>query len=115
MASTMASTLALSRPSEKFGTHSTSVDITHEDSWSTREPQLASAVCSFSVHVLSARLHLEPATSRRTNPSRKALTQEALADESSISVAKYAIGTGLGWGRDSRRRNCQRLPGNFKR
>src|SRR5579883_3458311 len=28
MASTMASTFALSRPSEKFGTHSTSVDIT---------------------------------------------------------------------------------------
>src|SRR5690348_2226735 len=31
MASTMASTLALSRPSEKLGTHSTSVDITDED------------------------------------------------------------------------------------
>src|SRR5689334_13035183 len=28
MASTMASTMALSRPSEKLGTHSTSVDIT---------------------------------------------------------------------------------------
>src|SRR5579871_3006315 len=33
MASTIASTLDLSRPSEKFGTHSTSVDITDEDSW----------------------------------------------------------------------------------
>src|ERR1700692_3008171 len=33
MASTMASTLVLSRPSEKFGTHSTSVDIREEDSW----------------------------------------------------------------------------------
>src|SRR3954464_7680302 len=32
MASTMASTLALSRPSEKLGTHSTSVDITDENS-----------------------------------------------------------------------------------
>src|SRR5215469_5641437 len=36
MASTMASTLALSRPSEKFGTHSTSVDITEEDSCAVR-------------------------------------------------------------------------------
>src|SRR5579871_1668971 len=36
MASTMASTLALSRPSEKFGTHSTSVDITDEDSCAVR-------------------------------------------------------------------------------
>src|SRR5579872_2186419 len=36
----IASTLALSRPSEKFGTHSTSVDITEEDngpsSWRAR-------------------------------------------------------------------------------
>src|SRR5579864_3088626 len=31
MASTMASTFALSRPSEKFGTHSTRVDITGKD------------------------------------------------------------------------------------
>src|SRR6266702_1661492 len=31
MASTMASTFALSRPSEKLGTHSTSVDITEEN------------------------------------------------------------------------------------
>src|SRR5581483_2484961 len=29
----MASTFAVSRPSEKLGTHSTSVDITDEDSW----------------------------------------------------------------------------------
>jgi hypothetical protein len=36
----MASTLAWSRPSEKFGTHSTSVDITEEDSW--HEQQTAS-------------------------------------------------------------------------
>jgi hypothetical protein len=33
MAATMAATLALSRPSEKFGTHSTSVDITQKDIW----------------------------------------------------------------------------------
>src|ERR1017187_8422761 len=33
MAATMASTLALSRPSEKFGTHSTSVDIREKNSW----------------------------------------------------------------------------------
>src|ERR1700691_6105704 len=33
MASTMASTLALSRPSEKLGTHSTSVDISQKNSW----------------------------------------------------------------------------------
>src|SRR5580704_5871353 len=33
MASTMASTLALSRPSEKLGTHSTSVDIGQKNSW----------------------------------------------------------------------------------
>jgi hypothetical protein len=33
MASTMASTFALSRPSEKFGTHSTSVDIGEKNSW----------------------------------------------------------------------------------
>src|SRR5512142_3043265 len=31
MASMMASTFALSRPSEKFGTHSTSVDIADKD------------------------------------------------------------------------------------
>src|ERR1700728_2445438 len=36
MASTMASTLALSRPSEKFGTHSTSVDIGQKNSWGRR-------------------------------------------------------------------------------
>src|SRR5580704_16943483 len=35
MASTMASTLALSRPSEKFGTHSTSVDIGQKHSRAT--------------------------------------------------------------------------------
>src|SRR5258705_7888633 len=40
MASTIASTLDLSRPSEKFGTHSTSVDIREEHSWPTREWQL---------------------------------------------------------------------------
>src|SRR6266851_3726208 len=33
MASIMASTFALSRPSEKFGTHSTSVDIGQKNSW----------------------------------------------------------------------------------
>src|ERR1017187_7595077 len=33
MASTMASTLDLSRPSEKLGTHSTSVDISRKNSW----------------------------------------------------------------------------------
>src|ERR1700690_1692090 len=33
MAATMESTLALSRPSEKLGTHSTSVDIRQEHSW----------------------------------------------------------------------------------
>src|SRR4030081_422273 len=33
MAAMMASTLAGSRPSEKLGTHSTSVDISGKDSW----------------------------------------------------------------------------------
>src|SRR5215831_4987384 len=39
MASTMASTLALSRPSEKFGTHSTSVDITGKNIGHRGPPQ----------------------------------------------------------------------------
>jgi hypothetical protein len=32
----MASTFDLSRPSEKFGTHSTSVDIREKNSWQRR-------------------------------------------------------------------------------
>src|SRR6516162_8354954 len=38
MASMIASTLALSRPSEKFGTHSTIVDITDEDNGRDGKP-----------------------------------------------------------------------------
>src|ERR1022692_451918 len=37
MALTMASTLAVSRPSEKFGTHSTNVDIGEKNSWRLRK------------------------------------------------------------------------------
>src|SRR5690349_23670694 len=40
MASTMASTTLLSRPSEKLGTHSTSVDITGKNKGSTVAAQL---------------------------------------------------------------------------
>src|SRR5438270_13579285 len=40
MASTMASTMLLSRPSEKFGTHSTSVDITGKNKASPLAAQL---------------------------------------------------------------------------
>src|SRR6476646_10330703 len=40
MASTMASTTLLSRPSEKLGTHSTSVDITGKNKGSPRAVQL---------------------------------------------------------------------------
>src|SRR5712671_3708448 len=36
MAPTMASTLVRSHPSEKFGTHSTSVDISQKNSWGLR-------------------------------------------------------------------------------
>src|SRR5579863_227373 len=39
MALIIASTLDLSRPSEKFGTHSTSVDIREKNSWGRRGPQ----------------------------------------------------------------------------
>src|SRR6185437_10702438 len=42
MASMMASTLALSRPSEKLGTHSTSVDIRHKNNGGRRQEQPAS-------------------------------------------------------------------------
>src|SRR6476660_9605735 len=40
MASTMASTMLLSRPSEKLGTHSTSVDITGKNKGRPRAVQL---------------------------------------------------------------------------
>src|ERR1700722_6502193 len=44
MASTMASTLVLSRPSEKFGTHSTSVDISTKNSCVHNEAATPSAI-----------------------------------------------------------------------
>src|SRR6266566_1773761 len=46
MVSTMASTRALSRPSEKFGTHSTSVDIRQKHIRRACVPQLAARLAS---------------------------------------------------------------------
>src|SRR5205807_9516143 len=59
MASTIASTLALSRPSEKLGTHSTSVDICEKHKGRIEAPQ--ALVTALLVHLRQQRLTINQA------------------------------------------------------
>src|ERR1700726_4781344 len=76
MAAMMASTLAGSRPSEKLGTHSTSVDISGKDSWRrSREAREGSLLGHYrSGTTILARL---AQTAGSDHPTR---TQRALQD-----------------------------------
>src|SRR5215472_16247319 len=73
MASMMASTLALSWPSEKFGTHSTSVDIREEDNGRLNLVQLVRTW-------LATSLRAAPRPEASAKPSAKRC-QQSLSDQ----------------------------------
>src|SRR5713101_101027 len=80
MAATIASTLDLSRPSEKFGTHSTMVDISEKHIWQDPHLQAGDLSCAggFTFHQQAPRVGDQVSNFKRLDQKRDVVViQEA--------------------------------------